>query len=149
MNVAFSPLLDTNILLRRVRADDSEYALVTGALTTLRAAGESLFVVPQNIVEASAVMTRPLPGNGFGLDREAAERELQQIERLFTLLPDTPEVHHQWRLLFAEVGAAGRQVYDMRLVAAMRAHGLTHILTINGDDFRRYPGIVIVHPKDV
>ena len=37
------------------------------------------------------------------------------------------------------------------LVAAMLAHGLTHIVTFNTADFTRYTplGIVILHPQDV
>ena len=40
------------------------------------------------------------------------------------------------------------QVHDARLAAAMLAHGLTHILTFNADDFRRYPGIVPITPDE-
>lgn len=31
----------------------------------------------------------------------------------------------------------------------MEGHGLTRLLTLNGDDFKKFPGIVPVHPKDV
>ena len=32
------------------------------------------------------------------------------------------------------------------LAAAMRVHGVTHLLTLNSSDFARYPGIAAVHP---
>ena len=32
---------------------------------------------------------------------------------------------------------------------AMLVHGLTHLLTFNVDDFRRFEGITVVHPQDV
>jgi hypothetical protein len=41
------------------------------------------------------------------------------------------------------------QVHDARLVAVMRVHGLTHVLTFNPTDFTRYPGITVVRPQDV
>jgi hypothetical protein len=41
-------------------------------------------------------------------------------------------------------------VHDAQLVAAMAAHGLSHILTLNIADFRRYRNeITPVHPADV
>jgi hypothetical protein len=40
-------------------------------------------------------------------------------------------------------------VHDARLVASTLAHGVTHLLTFNATDFRRYPGIVVVPPEDV
>lgn len=42
------------------------------------------------------------------------------------------------------VDVRGRQVYDARLVAVMLAHGITHILTFNGNHFRRFTGITVV-----
>ena len=40
----------------------------------------------------------------------------------------------------------GRVSYDARLVAAMRTHGITRLLTFNGADFVRFPGITILDP---
>jgi predicted nucleic acid-binding protein len=43
------------------------------------------------------------------------------------------------------------QVHDARLVASMKANGVTHILTFNISDFARYEveGIVVVDPVTV
>jgi hypothetical protein len=41
------------------------------------------------------------------------------------------------------------QVHDARLVALMQVHGITHILTLNGADFARYPGIVPIDPASL
>ena len=46
-----------------------------------------------------------------------------------------------WRL--------GVQVHDARLVANMIIHGVVNILTLNAEDFRRYEGIVVLHPSAV
>ena len=35
---------------------------------------------------------------------------------------------------------------DARLVAAMTVHGVRHVLTFNGEDFSRYPGITVLDP---
>jgi len=43
----------------------------------------------------------------------------------------------------------GAKVHDARLVAAMLAHGLTHILTFNNRDFARYAEVTAVHPQEL
>lgn len=43
----------------------------------------------------------------------------------------------------------GKTAHDARLVAAMHAHGLTHLLTFNEPDFRRYAGIIVLTPAGV
>ncbi|MCS6859946.1 MAG: hypothetical protein NZT92_06465 [Abditibacteriales bacterium] len=43
----------------------------------------------------------------------------------------------------------GVQVHDAYLVAAMRVHGITNLLTFNVGDFASYPGITAVHPQDI
>ena len=42
--------------------------------------------------------------------------------------------------------ARGKQAHDTRLVAAMRVHGLTHLLTFNARNFNRYEEITVVDP---
>ena len=90
--------------------------------------------------------TRPESANGLGFTSEEAIVAAREIEELFDLLPETPAVYPQWRTLVARYAVCGKQVHDTRLVAAMLVHGVTHILTLNGTDFRRFPGITIVEP---
>ena len=42
---------------------------------------------------------------------------------------------------------SGRQVHDARIAAAMNIQGITHLLTFNKDDFKRFTGIVAVSPS--
>jgi predicted nucleic acid-binding protein len=51
-----------------------------------------------------------------------------------------------WEALVVAHACHGRVSYDARLVAAMRTHGITRLLTINTTDFARYPGITILDP---
>ena len=52
-------LADTNILLRLIKSNDPEFPLVRRAVHALKARGERLCYVPQNIVEFWNVCTRP------------------------------------------------------------------------------------------
>ncbi len=105
-------------------------------------------VVPQNRVEFWVVATRPQAVNGLGLSIVEADAERQRLERLFPLLPDPPDLYVRWVSLVNNFGVFGKPAHDARIVAAMLAHRLTHILTFNGGDFRRYAslGIIVVDP---
>lgn len=46
-------------------------------------------------------------------------------------------------------GIIGVSVHDARLVATMNAFSISHILTLNASDFKRYSGIVAWTPTDV
>src|SRR5262249_18263347 len=142
-------LVDTNVLLRHVQRSDPQHQVIRVALRTLRQHGEQLRFTPQNLVEFWCVCTRPTTANGFGLTVAETDRRARVIERLLTLLPDSPARHAQWRRLVVAHAVSGVQVYDARLVAAIRVHGVTNILTLNVDDFTRYPGLTVVHPQDI
>ena len=100
-------------------------------------------------VEFWNVATRPKVRNGFGLSVAEADDEAQLIEGELVFLPDNEQVHREWRRLVVAYGVLGVQVHDAPLVAAMHVHGVTHLLTLNEQDFARYPDITVVHPQKV
>jgi predicted nucleic acid-binding protein len=142
-------LSDTNILLRWAQPNHPLNTLVQEALDALQARGEEIHMTPQNLIEFWNVATRPVDRNGFGFTPAQADQEVTRIEGFFLLAPDTPAIYTEWRALVRTVGVSGVQVHDARLVAVMRVYGLTHILTLNTQDFTRYPGITVVHPRDL
>lgn len=144
-----SCLVDTNVLLRIARRNDPQHKLVNAAVAKLASENSALHYTHQNIAEIWNAMTRPLARNGFGLSIEKAEREVRVVEAGMTLLPDSEATYREWRDLVVRHGVSGVQVHDARLVAAMHVHGVRHILTLNADDFRRYEGIVVLHPENV
>ncbi|WP_246605349.1 type II toxin-antitoxin system VapC family toxin [Sphaerospermopsis torques-reginae] len=62
---------------------------------------------------------------------------------------DIPQIFTEWESLVIQYQVMGKQVHDARLVAAMLAHNITHLLTFNVDDFRRFSDIVVVDPRNV
>lgn len=144
-------LLDTNVLLRFADRSHPLHALIRTAVRELRQDGHKLQVSSQNCIEFWNVTTRPVERNGFGLTPPEAERLLQLIERLFPVLPDSSEIYREWRRLVVVFGVSGVQVHDARLVAAMKVNAISHILTLNVEDFKRYisEGITAVAPGTV
>jgi predicted nucleic acid-binding protein len=141
--------VDTNILLRFVEPNDPEHALVRKAVRLLTARGESLCFASQNLVEFWNVCTRPVANNGLGLTPAQTDERATMLESTFELIPDSERVHAEWRRLVVAHSVAGVRVHDARLVAAMLVHGVPHLLTLNDRDFARYPGISVVHPRNV
>ncbi|MBW4684961.1 MAG: type II toxin-antitoxin system VapC family toxin [Komarekiella atlantica HA4396-MV6] len=141
-------LVDTNILLRLVDRTHPLHPIIRTAIRKLQRDGHTLQITPQNCIEFWNVATRPAIKNGFGLTPKEVGRLLRLIERLFPLLPDTPIIYPEWRKLVVAFSVSGVQVHDARLVAIIKANGLTHILTFNTKDFIRYAseGIVAVDP---
>lgn len=142
-------LLDTNILLRFLEPKDREYAMVRQAVRTLVARGEGLCFASQNLAEFWSVCTRPRDSHGLGLTPSETDERATLIENKFRLLPDNERIHGEWRRLVVLCSVAGTQVHDARLVAAMLAHGVQHLLTLNDRDFARYPGISAFHPASL
>ncbi len=67
---------------------------------------------------------------------------------MFAMLPDLPAIYPEWKRLVDSCQVSGKNAHDARLVAAMRIHGLTHLLTFNTADFARYTTITVHDPKD-
>jgi predicted nucleic acid-binding protein len=141
-------LLDTNVLLRRARPSDARYPAARNAIESLVRQGEAMYMSSQNVIEYWNVLTRPAGSNGFGLSPAQADQEVTQLESFFRFLPDTPDVYPLWRRLVVSVGVSGVKVHDARLVAVMMTHGVSHLLTFNSSDFKRFP-ITTIDPKDV
>lgn len=142
-------LLDTNILLRLSDGASPEQSGAAHAVAALRLRGDQPCITVQNIIEFWAVATRPLDANGLGWSTQQTATEITHLLDTFPLLIDTSDILAQWLTLVTVHDIKGKKVHDARLVAVMLAHGVTHLLTFNVDDFTGYPHITILHPKDL
>lgn len=142
-------LVDTNVLLRSAQPSHPMHADATRAVGELLTRGATLSVISQNIIEYWAVATRPVEANGLGLNVDEVAAEVAGLMGIFRLLPDTEAIFLEWQGLVNRHAVKGKQVHDARVVAAMMAHRVTHLLTFNTDDFKRYVEITSVNPQDV
>jgi|SRR5437588_10828714 len=142
-------LADTNILLRWVTPADPQHSQAVNSVKELQRRGEIVHITPQNLIEFWGVATRPAAANGLGMSPAEAEKQVESLELLFPLVPDTPDVYKEWRKLVSAAGVSGVKVHDARLAAVAIAHGLTHVLTFNAADFKRFVGVTAVCPEDV
>jgi predicted nucleic acid-binding protein len=137
-------LLDTNVLCRLAERGHPDHPIAENAIAELRRGQHELCLVPQVIYEYWVVVTRPFAENGLGMSTTDVDMAITLWLEVFTLLPDDQGLFVLWRDLARLHDAKGKSAHDTRLVAAMNRHGLTHLLTFNVADFRRYSGIEII-----
>lgn len=142
-------VVDTSVLARIIHKNHPMQQTAKDAVKLLLSRGETLCVFPQNLYEFWVVATRPVLQNGFGMTPVDAETQIAEFETLFSLKLDTPVIYLEWRNLVTQHSVAGKNAHDTRIVAAMKTHGVTHLLTFNTDDFKRYTGISVVSPAQV
>ncbi len=139
-------LIDTNILIRAAHRKSPAHRQAINALRTLRTRGDRICVVPQNLYEFWAVATRSIKNNGLDHSPNQASRLVSIIEESCMVFRDPPELYDEWRRLVVLHGVSGKKAHDTRLVAAMKVHRITQILTYNVDDFIRYSSIEALEP---
>lgn len=139
--------VDTNVLLRSIDDGNVAQPIAQKGLFALRDRGETLSIFPQNLIEFWAVATRPVIHNGLGLSIAKAAEEIISLKTLFALLPDTPEIFSEWERVVLQYRVSGKQAHDARPVAAMHVHDVTHLLTFNSSDFKRFTSITAVNSQ--
>ena len=145
-----SYLVDTNVLLRSVQKSHPMQSDADRAITQLLTdSPEAVYVIPQNLIEFWAVATRLQIQNGLGLSVDETTSQVAYFKSIFMLLPDTDAIFPQWELLVRQHQVVGKQVYDARLAAAMNVHSLTHLVTFNTADFKRFSKITAVSPTAI
>ncbi len=143
-------LIDTSIITRTIHTGSPQQQTAIDALARLRTSGETLSVVPQNLIEFWAVATRPSTSNGLDFSIEDAENEIAKIKLHFILKPENETIFEHWENLVKTYRVSGKTSHDARIVAAMQAHKIVNLLTFNVSDFKRYSDIINVFaPQDI
>jgi predicted nucleic acid-binding protein len=83
------------------------------------------------------------------MDLATVQKELAELRALFRVLPYTADVLPTWERIVVAQAVSGKQSHDAHLVAPRQAHSVMSILTFNGDDFKRYPGITVLKPEEM
>ena len=142
-------LLDTNVLLRTAEPGHAQFRSSSDALELLREHGHTALIVPQVLYEFWSVATRPIENNGLGMTTAEAFRQVGVFHGLYRLLRDERAIYPIWEQLVTRLSVNGKTAHDSRLVAAMLRHSITHLLTYNTADFKRYSEITALSPVSV
>jgi len=143
-------LLDTGILVRLFERFDPNYSDIRAVLRLLWSRYDELVITPQNAVEYWNVSTRPASARGgFGQSIVKTRARLAAIQRMCRVVPETDAVFEEWKRAVVAHSITGVSVHDARIVAQMAVANVRTILTLNPADFRRYPGITVMTPRDL
>lgn len=143
-------LFDSNNLLRLAEKNSPQRLIVLNAVRKLRADNEIIYYTPQILAEFWNVCTRPQSARGgFGLSIAQTERKANLIQKHFALLPDNLATFNEWRGLVSDYQIMGVQVHDAKIVASMISHNIQYLVTFNEKDFKRFPRITVLNPKDI
>ncbi|MCM1984463.1 type II toxin-antitoxin system VapC family toxin [Lyngbya confervoides] len=144
-------LIDTNVILRVEQENNVQYDEARNAIAVIfRNPKLRGVIVPQVMNEYWSVCTRPATSRGgFGWTTEVTAQRLSAWEKAYDVLRDQPETYEHWKSLVTKYDVKGKNAHDARLVAAMLVHSLTHILTFNIEDFKRFQEIIPIHPSQV
>lgn len=138
-------VVDTGVWLRMFDRGSPERPEILRCLRKLWSGSHELVTTAQNIAEFWNVSTRPVTARGgYGHAVPFVEARVRQMERLATIVPFSDGVYQQWRQLLTSHQVVGVAVHDARIAAVMLAEGLQYLFTLNGADFRRYPGISVI-----
>lgn len=142
-----SYLLDINVVMRFCNPADLQHQLATDAISHLLMQSDECLLTPQVIVEFWVVATRPIQVNGLGWTVEQTRSTIDQLLDRFPLLEESPQIFPTWLNLVTTNKVMGKRTHDTRIIAAMLANGITHLLTFNPRDFTGISNITITHPQ--
>lgn len=136
--------VDTNVLVFSTTQFSPFREAAVRALTELKQSGDEAWISRQVIREYLSVQTRH-QGFNHALDIHAVVDSARRMESAFKIAEDGPDVCQRLFELLERVPCGGKQVHDANIVATMLARGVTHLLTGNAADFKRFePEITIV-----
>lgn len=142
-------LLDTNIVLRFSNPSDSQHELATAAVSTLLMQSDECYLTAQVLVELWVVATRPANVNGLGWSVKQTRHVIDQLLDRFPMAEEASQIFPTWLNLATANQVVGKRTHDVRIIAVMLTCEISHVLTLNPDDFLDIPGIIVVHPQDI
>lgn len=128
------------------------FPVANSAVNTILGNLDALYLSPQVVGEFWRVATSPVDERGgFGWSPQQTDRQMQALEYIYPMLHDGPLVYGKWRQIMQTITPQGVKICDAHLAATMLAHDVSHILTFNVKDFKRYEyfHIYAIHPRDV
>lgn len=142
-------LVDTSVLVRLREQDNPLRLICEQSIRQLCNQQHEICICPQVLIEFWSVATRPVEMNGLGISPEQAYEDCERFLRMAIFLPEPQGIFEHWLQIVRQYAVRGKQVHDARLLAFAQAYGITHILTLNPQDFVRYAQISPLLPQEI
>lgn len=141
-------VLDANVLVYATNANAPQHNASRKLVEAARDPAVTLYVNAQIVCELYSVITNPRRVASPVSSPEA----FHFISALLALpgIEVLPTPVHAVALLLdliLQYPVAGGEVFDLQIVAAMKANGIQRIYSFNAGDFERHPGLTVVVPR--
>jgi predicted nucleic acid-binding protein len=138
-------LADTNVLIYALDADAPHHTAARALLEAARDGSATLYVTPQILSEFYAVVTN---ARRVAKPRSPAEAwdAISDLLKFLHVLPIPAHVVDGWMSLVRRHPVTGADVFDLQIVATMRANDVRRIYTFNVRDFEMIAEISAVAP---
>jgi predicted nucleic acid-binding protein len=139
-------VLDANILVYAFDFDAPQHAACRALLNAARDPSTNLFVTSQILAEVYSIVTNP---RRVAVARSPIEA-LRALSALLAypgihVLPAPARVAIGWMELVEPV--TGGAVFDLQIVATMKANNVERIYTFNTEDFEAFSELAVVAPS--
>jgi toxin-antitoxin system PIN domain toxin len=141
-------IVDANILAYAMNADAPHHAASRALLEEARDPSTTLYVTSQVLCEFYSLITNPRRVAAPCSPTEA----LGIISALLALpgvyvLPSPVGAVTGWMELLERHPVTGGDVFDLQLVATMKANNVERIYTFNTEDFEVFPDLAVLIPR--
>jgi predicted nucleic acid-binding protein len=140
-------LVDANVLAYASNADDPKYAVSRALIEEARTPNSTLYITPQIICEFYSVITNPrrvaVPSSpAVALQVISALLQLPGV----SVLPVNARALTMLIELLSRHPVTGPEIFDLQIVATMKANNIRRIYTFNTTDFEIFPELTVIVP---
>jgi uncharacterized protein len=149
MTTSLEPgIIDANVLAYATNADVPHHAASRTLVDAARDPLTKLYVTSQVLCECYSIITNP---RRVAVPSSSAEA-LGIISALLALpgihvLPTPARTVRGWMELLQRHPVTGGDVFDLQLIATMKANNVQRIYTFNAADFEKFAELTVVVPR--
>ena len=127
--------IDTNILLTASDSSRDDYSGARKIFSSISSSGCHPVSSGQVLREYLVVATRPKNANGLGLSPGDAVHNIKEFEKRLTVYDERKSTADLLQHLIVKHQLNGKRIHDANIVATMKTHGISFLLTQNTADF--------------
>jgi uncharacterized protein len=140
-----SGIIDTNVLVYALDADAPQHADSRRLLDAAQETPATLYVTSQILCEFYSIVTNPRRVSKPRSPSEALDA-ISGLLSFLQVLPVPANAVEGWIELTRQHPVIGADIFDLQLVATMKANTISRIYTFNADDFNVLTPLTVVTP---
>jgi len=146
MTTSLKPgLVDANVLVYAINADAPQHSSSRALLESASAGLATLYVTSQVLCEFYSIVTNKRRVSA-PLSSGEAVQTLSSLSQVLAVLPTTAQSVDILASLLRRRPVVGGEVFDLQIVATMKANDVLRIYTYNVADFKPFSELEILVP---